>query len=151
MFRGKLTVLLVEDNPAHAEMVIRSFDWHNAAGHINHVSDGQTALNYLFRQGDYANAHISPRPDIILLDLRLPDIDGLDVLAALRQEPALKDTQIVAVTATGYAAEVMQRQGSHFVLTQSRGISTAMCAELLDAALKIVRPGYAEPSASANT
>src|SRR5699024_7396128 len=69
-----LNILLVEDNPDHAELVMRSFQEHRVANRIHHVTHGEEALEYLFRQGAYADPETSPRPHVILLDLRLPRI-----------------------------------------------------------------------------
>ena len=74
------TILLVEDNPAHAELVLRSFEDHRVANTIVHLSDGESALDYLFRRGPFADPDESPRPHVILLDLRLPRMNGLEVL-----------------------------------------------------------------------
>ncbi|MBN1937382.1 MAG: response regulator [Anaerolineae bacterium] len=98
MRKSKLIILLVEDNPAHAEMVLRSFEQHNAASHIYHVSDGQAALDYLFRRGDYENPRASPRPNIVLLDLRLPKLSGLEVLREIKTTPDLKCIPVVILT-----------------------------------------------------
>src|SRR6266487_6338939 len=79
-----LTILLVEDNLPHAELVKRSLEAHQIANRIYHVADGEAALDYLFRQGVYADPVTSPRPHVILLDLRLPKLSGLEVLRELR-------------------------------------------------------------------
>ncbi len=79
-----LVLLLVEDNDAHAEMVKRSFEQHEVANVIQHVDDGQKALDYIFREGDYTDDDKYPLPHCILLDLRLPKIDGLEVLRRIK-------------------------------------------------------------------
>ena len=96
--RSDATVLLVEDNPAHAELVMRSFEEHMAASRIAHVSDGEAALEYLFRRGVYDNPVTSPRPRVVLLDLRLPKMSGLSVLQAIRQSPELHSLPVVVLT-----------------------------------------------------
>jgi len=77
-------IMIVEDNPAHAELIKRGLEDGRIANRIVHVSDGEAALNYLFRRGDYADPASSPRPQLILLDLRLPRVDGLEVLKEIR-------------------------------------------------------------------
>src|SRR5712691_8569027 len=95
-----LIILLVEDNLPHAELVKRSLEGHEIANKIYHVSDGEAALAYLFRQGGYADPATSPRPHVVLLDLRLPkisrfcDIHAADarsrlVLVAVEPSPAV--------------------------------------------------------------
>ena len=82
------TILLIEDNQAHAELVMRSLENHQIDNKIHHISDGEAALDYLFRQGAYANPDKSPRPHVILLDLNLPRIDGLTVLEKIKSHQA---------------------------------------------------------------
>ena len=96
-----LQILLVEDNEAHAEMVRRGFACHRIANDVYHVSDGKAALRYLFRHGAYADAARSPRPHVILLDLRLPKISGLDVLRQIRQSDELKNIPVVILSTSG--------------------------------------------------
>jgi CheY-like chemotaxis protein len=93
-----LQILLVEDNPDHAELVRRSLADHHVANRVRHLTDGQAALDYLFRRGAFADPATSPRPHIILLDLRLPRIDGLDVLKAVKQDLDLYTIPVVVLT-----------------------------------------------------
>ena len=79
-------VLLVEDDPDHADLVTLSLmESQPKAKVVHHVSDGDAALDYLLRRGDFVNPDQSPRPHLILLDLRLPKVDGLAMLKAIRQ------------------------------------------------------------------
>ena len=97
--KGKpLVILLVEDNPDHTELVIRSFEDHRVANKIFHVADGEKALDYLFRRGEFEDSKKSPSPDIILLDLRLPKIDGLEVLKEIKSNAALRRIPVVILT-----------------------------------------------------
>ncbi len=93
-----LTILLVEDNPAHAELVIRSFESQRVANKIYHVWDGEEALDYLLRRGNYADPEKSPRPNVVLLDLRLPKIDGTEVLREIKNTEGLKRVPVVVLT-----------------------------------------------------
>jgi len=77
-------ILLVEDDPAHTELIIRGLRDGRIANRVFHVSDGEEALDYLFRRGNYADPETSPQPNLILLDLRLPKMDGLEVLKEIR-------------------------------------------------------------------
>jgi len=84
------TVLLVEDDPAHAEIVRRNFEGTRTANTLKHVSDGQSALDYLYRKYAFSDPSSSPRPGLVLLALRLPLVDGLQVLKTIQSDPLLK-------------------------------------------------------------
>ncbi|MFH1117909.1 MAG: response regulator [Pseudomonadota bacterium] len=91
-------ILLVEDNADHAKIVKRSLKNHRISNVVCHVQDGETALDYLFRRGRFADPKSSPRPDVILLDLRLPKIDGLGVLKQIKESPHLLRIPVVILT-----------------------------------------------------
>lgn len=93
-----VVILLVEDNPAHAEMVIRSLQGHQVANKIYHVLDGEAALDYLYHRSSFADPSTSPRPHVILLDLRLPKVNGLQVLQAIKEDAALFTIPVVILT-----------------------------------------------------
>lgn len=93
-----LIILLVEDNPDHAELVIRSMEDSQVANRIFHVEDGEAALEYLFGRGSYMDKSIYPEPDLILLDLRLPKVDGLEVLKEVKASPDLQTIPVVILT-----------------------------------------------------
>ena len=111
--RKGATILLVEDNPAHAELVMRSFEKHAAASRIAHVSDGEAALEYLFKRGVYGNPATSPRPRVVLLDLRLPKISGLDVLQAIRQSPELHNLPVIVLTTSQTQPDIAEAYARH--------------------------------------
>lgn len=108
-----MNILLVEDNIDHAELVIRSFQEHRVANRIHHVSNGEEALEYLFRQGAYADPDKSLRPHVILLDLRLPRIDGLKILETVRSSPAIKNIPIVVLTSSQAEQDVARAYSGH--------------------------------------
>lgn len=93
-------ILLVEDNEDHAEIVMRSFRAHQSALQIHHVTDGESALDYLLHRGDYSDPEKSPRPQLILLDLRLPKVDGLEVLKEIKQADELRGIPVVILTSS---------------------------------------------------
>lgn len=99
--RKPITILLVEDSLAHAELVCRGLESHPLAHTIYHVTDGQEALDYLFRQGCYADPEKSPRPDLVLLDLRLPKVNGLDVLEKIKTSKELQKIPVVVLSTSG--------------------------------------------------
>jgi CheY-like chemotaxis protein len=103
-----IVILLVEDNLAHAELVKRNFEVHQVANRLYHVTDGEAALDYLFRRGRYADPEQSPRPHLILLDLRLPRIDGLEVLKTIKASQDLRPIPIVILTTSGSEQDVVR-------------------------------------------
>lgn len=101
------TVLLVEDDAAHAEIVLRNFNALGLHHRVEHVTDGETALDYLHRTGSYA-AQAVARPGLVLLDLRLPRLGGLEVLAAIKGDERLGAIPVVALTTSSAHADVEQ-------------------------------------------
>lgn len=101
-----MLIMLVEDNDDHAELVMRTLADHNVANKIQRFSDGQSALDYLFRNGEFSDPEKSPRPHLILLDLRLPRVDGLDVLKIVKESPDLRQIPVVILTTSGTDRDV---------------------------------------------
>lgn len=101
-----LTILLVEDNMSHAELVKRSLETHALVKTIYHVRDGEAALAYLFRRGVYADPAQSPRPHVVLLDLRLPKLSGLEVLRELRASSTFRAVPVVVLTTSAAERDV---------------------------------------------
>ena len=107
-------VMLVEDNIDHAELVIRTLEDHRIANKIQHFLDGEAALDYLLRREQYADPKTSPRPHLILLDLRLPRVDGLEVLQAIKNNDELKNIPVVVLT-TSEAEKDVTRAYNNYV------------------------------------
>ena len=93
-----LIILLVEDNPDHTELIMRRFEHHRVANKIYHVADGEAAQDYLFQRGTYDDPHKSPQPHVVLLDLRLPKVDGLEILKEIKTSDQLKKIPVVILT-----------------------------------------------------
>jgi len=93
-----ILVMLVEDNVDHAELVMRTLEDHRIANKVRHFLDGQSALDYLFRREGFSSRKDNPRPHVILLDLRLPRVDGIDVLKAIKESEELKTIPVVVLT-----------------------------------------------------
>jgi len=108
-----LHILLVEDNEDHAELVIRGMRDHQVANTIHHVSDGEKALDYLFNRGAYADTAKNPRPNLVLLDLRLPRVDGLDVLKTIKTTPELLRIPVVVLTSSEAENDILQSYDFH--------------------------------------
>lgn len=108
-----LLILHVEDNPAHADLVHRSFEENRVANRIKHVLDGEAALDYLFHRGEFTDSTENPRPHIVLLDLRLPKIDGLEVLKEIKGSRKLKKMVVVILTTSAEETDVAKAYDYH--------------------------------------
>ena len=101
-------ILLVEDNPRDAELTIRALHKRNLAHHLVHVKDGQEALDWLFGTGLYAGRNINHTPKIILLDLKLPKVDGIEVLRTVRADERTRFMPVVVLTSSKEEQDVVQ-------------------------------------------
>jgi len=106
-------VMLIEDNVDHAELVIRTMQEHKIANKVRHFLDGQSALDYLFQRGEYSDYNTNPRPHVILLDLRLPRVDGMDVLRAIKENDDLKTIPVVVLTTSEAEKDVARAYYNH--------------------------------------
>ena len=104
----RLTVLLVEDNPRDVRLTQRAFEQANVPHELRVVRDGDEALTYLHREGEYADADSSPRPDMILLDLNLPRMGGHELMQHVRQEVRFRQVPMVVLTTSGRPDDVRQ-------------------------------------------
>ena len=95
-----MVVLLVEDNPHHAEMIFRLLRNCGIPHRLQHVSDGEAALDYLYQRGDYADDLLYPTPHLVLLDLRLPKVDGLEVLKQIKSSEDLRSLPVVVLSSS---------------------------------------------------
>lgn len=102
--------LLVEDDDDHAKMVLRQFEKNHLSNTISRVADGDAALAYLKRQGQYADA---PKVDVVLLDLNLPKVDGHEVLQIVKKDVELKNIPIVVLTTSEAEVDRAKAYGHH--------------------------------------
>jgi len=93
-------ILLVEDNPADAELTLHALRKHNLANRIQHARDGEEALNFLFCRGVFSARPVEAKPRLILLDLKLPKIDGLQVLREVKSDPNTKPIPVIVLTSS---------------------------------------------------
>jgi two-component system, response regulator len=96
--RRPIDILLVEDNADHAALTMRALRDGNMLNEIFWVKDGQEAVDFLDRAGRYASPAQAPRPGLILLDIRLPKLDGHEVLRHIKSDPALRSIPVIMLT-----------------------------------------------------
>jgi CheY-like chemotaxis protein len=100
-------ILLVEDNPDDEALAIRALKRHHIGNEIVVAHDGVEALDYLFGTGIYAGRDISNKPSVVLLDLKLPRVDGLEVLRRLREDQRTKFLPVVVLTTSSEEGDVI--------------------------------------------
>jgi len=91
-------ILLVEDEEAHAELTVRAIRKAGNANRIDVLTDGEDALDYVFNRGKYADKTKYPLPGLIMLDIKLPGIDGIEVLTQIKEHPVLKKIPVIMLT-----------------------------------------------------
>lgn len=107
MKKGKpVNILLVEDNEDHAELTLRALRNNNLINEVYVVKDGEEALDFLYHQGKYADVKEFPPPGLILLDVSLPKVSGLEVLETLKGDPQLKAIPIIMLTTSAREEEM---------------------------------------------
>lgn len=103
-----VTILLVEDNPDHAELTLRALKNGNVLNEVFWVKDGAEALDFLEHRGPYADPDTAPRPGLILLDLNLPKVDGHEVLRRIKTDDTLRTIPVVMLTTSARDDEVSE-------------------------------------------
>jgi two-component system response regulator len=105
---NNVEILLVEDNPDDAGLVIRALKKCNLANNLVHLSDGAQALEFIFCKGEYANRQIGDRPKVILLDLKMPKVGGLQVLKAIREDERTESIPVVIMTSSNEERDIVE-------------------------------------------
>jgi two-component system, response regulator len=104
--RSTVEILLVEDNPADAELALESFRSEHMADRVHHVHDGVEALDFLFARGAYVNRALEPPPRLVLLDIKLPKVDGFAVLREMKNNPVTSAVPVVMLTSSNVERDV---------------------------------------------
>ena len=104
----QIDILLVEDNPEEAELAIRSLKKNNIANRLVHIDDGAEALDYIFSRGKYSERPPHSNPRLILLDLNLPKVGGLDILKQVKSDERTKMIPIVVLTSSQEQRDVIE-------------------------------------------
>lgn len=102
-----IEILLVEDSPADAEMTLRVLKRRQLSNSIEWVKDGEEALDYMFRRGSYATRS-DGNPRLILLDLKMPKLDGIDVLRVLKADPTTRSVPVVMLTSSNEDNDIVR-------------------------------------------
>ena len=106
-------ILLVEDEKAHAQLTRRAIRKAGNANRIDVVCDGEEALDYLFNGGKYADKSKYPCPGLILLDIKLPGIDGIEVLQKVKQHPNLRKIPVIMLTTSEREEDIARSYDYH--------------------------------------
>jgi len=101
-------ILLVEDNPRDVDLTLRAMKKRNLANKMHVVRDGQAALDYIFGENEYADRDVNHQPKVVLLDLKLPKIDGLEVLRRLKGDERTKVIPVVVLTSSDQEKDMVE-------------------------------------------
>jgi CheY-like chemotaxis protein len=101
-------ILLVEDNPADVELTLRALKKNNLTNLVKVVSDGAQALDYLFGAGGYAGENNHPPPKVVFLDLKLPKVDGREVLRRMKADPKTRIIPVVVLTSSKEESDIAE-------------------------------------------
>ena len=113
---NEVEILLVEDSPTDAELTLRVLKKNRLANQVVHVEDGEEALDFLFARGAYAGRNVELRPRVILLDLKLPKIDGLEVLKTIKADARTRTIPVVVLTSS--------KEDSDMVASYAMGVNS---------------------------
>ena len=108
MEQYQVEILLIEDNPHEAELTILSLKRHHLANKLMHIDDGAEALDFLFSRGKYANNKQMPHPKLILLDLKLPKVDGLEILRQVKSDERTRIIPVVVLTSSKEEKDIVE-------------------------------------------
>lgn len=108
MPNNELQILLVEDNISDAMLTIRALKKHNLGNNLVHLYDGAQALDFLFGKGEYEGRNLAEKPKVIFLDLKMPKVDGLEVLRHLKSDDRTKLIPVVMMTSSKEEKDIIE-------------------------------------------
>jgi len=100
MEKNHYEILLVEDNPTDAELTIRALNKYNLGNNLIHLKDGAEALDFIFAKGEYSDGTVKNGLKVILLDLKMPKVDGLEVLRQIKSDDRTKTIPVIIMTSS---------------------------------------------------
>ncbi|MBI3526339.1 MAG: response regulator [Betaproteobacteria bacterium] len=106
---NQVEILLAEDNPRDAEMTMRALRKINFINKVHWVKDGEEAMSYLLRTGEYADRAASDAPKLVLLDIKMPRMDGIEVLRRIKSDKLLQGIPVVVMTSSNEERDVFER------------------------------------------
>lgn len=104
----QVEILLVEDNPNDVELTLRALKKNNLANRVVVVGDGEEALDFILARGQYADREITNGPKVVLLDLKLPKVDGLEVLRAVKADERTRMIPVVMLTSSREERDIIE-------------------------------------------
>ena len=126
-------ILLIEDDETHAMLTTIAFEETKINHEIYWVSSGDEALDYLFRRGKFADPKDSPRPDLILLDLRLPVVDGHEILKSIKESNYLKALPVIVLTTSQNADDISKAYSNYANSYLVKPMGSEMFREMINA------------------
>jgi two-component system response regulator len=108
MIENSIEILLVEDNPNDVELTLHALKKNNLTNSIHVVRDGAEALEYLFASGAYAGRDVNQAPKVILLDLKLPKVDGMEVLQRIKSDERTRSIPVVVLTSSREERDIVE-------------------------------------------
>lgn len=104
----RIEIILIEDNVFEAELAMRALAKNNLANKVLHIDDGEEALDYIFSRGKHLGRKSEPLPKLILLDLKLPKVNGLQILKEIKENPATKSIPVVVLTSSQEERDIVE-------------------------------------------
>ncbi|HEX8461550.1 MAG TPA: response regulator [Segetibacter sp.] len=105
---NEVEILLVEDNLSDAELIIRALRKVNLANHLIHVKDGEEAIDFIFAQGKFSEREMKNIPRVILLDIKMPKVDGIEVLRRIKSNEETKSIPVVIMTSSKEEQDIVK-------------------------------------------
>ncbi len=104
----EVQILIVEDNPRDLELTLRALKKSHLANHVSTVADGEEALEFLFATGRYAHRSVNHVPQVVFLDLKLPKVNGIEVLRRIKGDPRTRRIPVVVITSSAQERDVVE-------------------------------------------